>query len=300
MFALTSRQNLILKALTLAGTFLVAAEYSAARADEIVTRDRFSDEIVGHGPDVVFIPGLASSRDTWKAEAARLKDHYRLHLIQVAGFAGEPARANGQGPVLAPTAEAIDAYLVEQHLAPAVVIGHSLGGTMILYLAEHHPADLKKAMVVDSLPFYATLLMGPNATLAQATPVADAIRSGKSKMSDAQRAQMMASMATAPADKATVEGWSKASDPSAVTNALADDLTLDLRPGLAGITTPITLVYPDYTPLGAPKGSTDGMYHGMYATTKSMTFVRADNSLHFIMLDQPAQFDAALDAFLAQ
>jgi len=28
--------------------------------------------------------------------------------------------------------------------------------------------------------------------------------------------------------------------------------------------------------------------------------VRADNSLHFVMLDQQAAFDAALDAFLAE
>jgi pimeloyl-ACP methyl ester carboxylesterase len=141
----------------LAGFFLAGAAILAgsAHADETVVRDRFSDEIVGHGPDLVFIPGLASSRDTWKATAARLKAHYRLHLIQVAGFAGEPARANAQGPVVIPTAEAIDAYLVEQHLAPAIVIGHSLGGTIVLYLAEHHPADLKKALMVDSLPFYA-------------------------------------------------------------------------------------------------------------------------------------------------
>jgi pimeloyl-ACP methyl ester carboxylesterase len=285
-----------------AGLFLAGAAILAgsAHADETVVRDRFRDEIVGNGPDLVFIPGLASSRDTWKATAERLKAHYRLHLIQVAGFAGEPARANGQGPVVVPTAEAIDAYLVEQHLAPAIVIGHSLGGTITLYLAEHHPADLKKALIVDSLPFYSTLMFGPNATVAQVQPVADAIRSGKSKMTDAQRAQMMASMATAPADKAMIEGWSKASDPSTVPNALADDMTLDLRPGLAAITTPITLVYPDYAPLGAPKGTSDAMYHATYAAMKTMTYAPVSNSLHFVMLDQPAQFNAALDAFLAQ
>jgi pimeloyl-ACP methyl ester carboxylesterase len=285
-----------------AGLFLAGAAILAgsAHADETVVRDRFSDQIVGQGPDLVFIPGLASSRDTWKATAERLKAHYRLHLIQVAGFAGEPARANGQGPVVVPTAEAIDAYLVEQHLTPATVIGHSLGGTITLYLAEHHPADLKKALIVDSLPFYSTLMFGPNATVAQVQPVADAIRSGKSKMTDAQRAQMMASIATAPADKAMIEGWSKASDPSTVPNALADDMTLDLRPGLAAITTPITLVYPDYAPLGAPKGTSDAMYHATYAAMKTMTYAPVSNSLHFVMLDQPAQFNAALDAFLAQ
>jgi len=116
-------------------------------------RNRFSDEIVGRGPDLDFIPGLASSRDAWKATAERLKNHCRVHLIQVAGFAGEPARANAQGPVLAPTAEAVDAHLVEQRLSPATVIGHSLGSTMILYLAERHPADLKKTLIVDAVPF---------------------------------------------------------------------------------------------------------------------------------------------------
>ena len=39
----------------------------------LVVRDRFSDEIVGKGKDLVFIPGLASSRDTWKATAERLR-----------------------------------------------------------------------------------------------------------------------------------------------------------------------------------------------------------------------------------
>src|ERR1700753_4343360 len=73
----------------------------------IVTRDRFSDEIVGKGPDLIFIPGLASSRATWKATADRLKASYRLHLIQIAAFAAEPARANAAGEVLVPTAEAI-------------------------------------------------------------------------------------------------------------------------------------------------------------------------------------------------
>src|ERR1700749_5318245 len=113
---------------------LIAPSWAHAADPVTVIRDHFSDQIEGTGPDLIFIPGLASSRDTWKATAERLKAHYRVHLIQVAGFAGEPARGNAGGEVVVPTAEAIDAYLVEQKLTPAVVIGHSLGGTMTLYL----------------------------------------------------------------------------------------------------------------------------------------------------------------------
>jgi pimeloyl-ACP methyl ester carboxylesterase len=270
----------------------------SAPASTIVTRDRFSDEIVGAGPDLIFIPGLASSRDTWKATAHRLKAHYRIHLIQVAGFAGEPSRGNAAGDVLVPTAESIDAYLVEQHLTPAIVIGHSMGGTMTLYLAEHHPDHFKKAMLVDALPFFATL-MNPAATADSMKPMADVMRSGKEKMTPQQSDMMLKSMATAPTDLAMIKAWGAASDRSVVVNATADDLTLDLRPDLGKITTPITLLHPDYSSMGAPPGSTDQMYKAAYAAAPTVKVVEIAQSLHFIMLDQPAKFDAALDTFLA-
>src|SRR4051794_30271112 len=115
-------------AVTLAAAQTLADPNRLFADSKLVVRDRFSDEIVGKGPDVVFIPGLASSRLTWKATAERLRGKHRLHLIQIAGFSGEPARANATGDVLVPTAEAIDAYLVEQKLTPAILVGHSLGG----------------------------------------------------------------------------------------------------------------------------------------------------------------------------
>jgi pimeloyl-ACP methyl ester carboxylesterase len=283
--------------------FLVAAALVApclAHADTTVVRDRFSDQILGEGPDLIFIPGLASSRDTWKATAERLKAHYRVHLIQVAGFAGEPARGNAGGAVVVPTAEAIDAYLVEQHLTPATIVGHSLGGTMTLYLSEHHPEHVNKAMLVDALPFFATLMMGPNATVDAVKPIADQVRGGADKMSDAQRTQMMRSMATAPSDLAAIESWTKASDKGVVANATADDMMLDLRPGLAKLSTPIVLLHPDYTALGSPPGMSDQMYKAAYAAATTVKVVEIAPSLHFIMLDQPAKFDVALDGFLAQ
>jgi len=262
----------------------------------VVTRDRFSDEIVGRGPELILVPGLASSRATWKATADRLRSNYRLHLIQIAGFAGEPVRGNAAGDVLVPTAEALDAYLVEQHLAPATVIGHSLGGTMALYLAEHHGDHLKKVLLVDSLPFYSVLMGGPNATVDSIRPMAERIRASTTRAPNMDR--VIAGMVTSPDNRALVNDWGLASDVSTVNRAVADDMELDLRPGLAAIATPITLLYPDYAPAGAPPGMTDGMYGQAYAAAPHKTLTRIDNSLHFIMFDQPAAFATALDAFL--
>jgi len=52
----------------LLGSLLALALFAPglAKADPmIVERPHFSDEIVGSGPDLVFIPGLASSRTRW-------------------------------------------------------------------------------------------------------------------------------------------------------------------------------------------------------------------------------------------
>jgi pimeloyl-[acyl-carrier protein] methyl ester esterase len=283
--------------LTLAGALITSL--ALAKSSQTIVQDRFSDEIIGQGPDIILIPGLASSRDTWRGQIGPLALHYRIHLIQVAGFAGEPSRSNAAGAVLVPTAEAIDAYLVSQHLTPAILVGHSLGGTMTLYLAEHHPNHIKKALLVDALPFFATAMGNTQATVESMTPIAASIRANSTPDTPERMAQRMTTMAVAQSDKDMISNWSKSSDASVIRNALADDLTLDLRPGLAAISTPLTLTYPDYAPLGSPKGAADAQYRGAYSAVPHMTFVPITDSLHFIMLDQPKQFESALNAFLS-
>ena len=270
---------------------------------KVVVRDRFSDEIVGKGPDLVFIPGLASSRATWKATAERLKGRYRLHLIQIAGFAGEPARANATGDVLVPTAEAIDAYLVQQKLSPATAIGHSLGGTTLLYLAEEHPEHLKKVLIVDALPFFGGL-QDPKATADSVRPMAakmrDALSAATAPVTAASLAPQMKAMSKDAATQLMVAQWGAVSDRGVVGRAMYDDLTLDLRPGLAAIRTPIVLLYPDNVPLGVPAGMMAKVYPAVYASATSVKPTLVANSQHFIMFDQPQAFAQALDAFLAQ
>lgn len=270
---------------------------------KLVVRDRFSDEIVGKGPDLVFIPGLSSSRATWKATAERLRGRRRLHLIQIAGFSGEPARANATGDVLIPTAEAIDAYLVEQKLTPAILIGHSLGGTTVLYLAEKHPEHLKKAMMVDALPFLPQMQGNPAITVEQIQPVAARVRDGMAAGGAGYEAGVksaVAAMVTGAADTQMVVGWGLASDPRVVGRAYYDDFLLDLRPGLAGLRPPLTLLYPDNVPNRAPPGMMEKIYPALYAAAPSVKPVVVADAKHFIMLDQPKAFADALDAFLAQ
>ena len=127
----------------------------------VAAADPVSDRIVvtvqGTGPDVVLIPGLASSSTVWDAIAAHLGGHYRLHLVQVAGFAGAPTKGNAHGPIIQPAIDANDLYIKTNKLCAPKKNVHSNGGMMGMMLAAQHPEDASKVMVVDSLPFFSVL-----------------------------------------------------------------------------------------------------------------------------------------------
>ena len=95
--------------------------------------------VQGSGTDIILIPGFASSYEVWADLASRLRHSHRLHLVQVAGFAGSPAVSSPDGRVVAPTAEAIAEYIRSQRIEAPVIIGHSLGGEVALMVGARHP-----------------------------------------------------------------------------------------------------------------------------------------------------------------
>lgn len=101
---------------------------SATLPADTVNQGRISVQVQGSGTDIILIPGFASSSEVWADLASRLRQNHRLHLVQVAGFAGSPAVSDLDGKVVAPTAEAISDYIRSQHIKAPVIIGHSLGG----------------------------------------------------------------------------------------------------------------------------------------------------------------------------
>lgn len=131
--------------------------------------------VQGSGTDIILIPGFASSYEVWADLASRLRHSHRLHLVQVAGFAGSPAVSSPDGRVVAPTAEAIAEYIRSQRIEAPVIIGHSLGGEVALMVGARHPDQVARLMIVDAMPFY-TLLFDPRATSETATPQAAAMR----------------------------------------------------------------------------------------------------------------------------
>ena len=272
---------------------------------------RFSVIVEGNGPDVILIPGLASPRSVWDGVRGELVRHYRVHLVQIRGF-GEPGGANLSGPVLDPFVEELAAYIAANRLDHPRVVGHSLGGLAALELATRHPGVTGPLMIVDSLPFIG-LLFSPAATVAMVTPQAGMMRDAMlgraaaapqdltTPMPDCSAAIATSAPATVPGMSNTprgnclVDAWGKQADQRVVAQAMYDDFTADIRPDLGKLTVPVTLLYPQ-----GDAGRADALYRGAYAGVGAMTYVPVSDSAHFIMLDQPAVFAAALAAFLAK
>jgi pimeloyl-ACP methyl ester carboxylesterase len=297
-------QWLVAIAFIVAGIALLCApEKSTAQTPKAYVPTRFTVSDLGTvgKPDVVLIPGLASSKAVWDSEAKLLAPNYRLHLVQVDGFAGAPVGGNaGDGAMLPAIVEELHAYIVSAKLHPAV-IGHSLGGLLALMLADKHPEDVSKLVIVDSLPFYG-LVFNADATVDAIKPQADAVKQQMLAMPDDQFATMQPMMVGAMVkDKdgqKLVAASSIASDRKVMVNAMYEDLQTDIRGDMATIKTPTLLLYPYDATMNKDEKAWDALYAGAYKGMANVKIVRVDDSRHFIMYDQPGKMDAAMESFL--
>lgn len=254
----------------------------------------------GKAPDVILIPGLASSRDVYAAEAKLLSPNYRLHRLQVAGFAGEPAGPNASGPILGPVVEQLHRYIVDNKLDHPAVIAHSMGGLIALMLVDAHPQDVGKLLIVDTFPFYG-IVFGPAATVeslrSQAQAIHDSLLGQTAEQFAATAPQFAAQMLASPEGQKLVAAGSVASDRRVFANAMMEDMGTDMRAKISSIKTTIAVLYP-YMAAQGTKETVDALYAGAYAGMPNVHFTRIDDSKHFIMLDQPAAFHVAVLAFL--
>lgn len=279
--------------------FAIAVGIATAIASSAHASTPFEVRVTGSGPDVLLIPGLASSGAVWDDTVKALAPHYRCHVFTLAGFAGVPAQP---GPLLDEADAAIAGYIEQQHLKSPVVVGHSLGGFVAMKLAIDHPADVGKLVIVDSLPALGAVRMD-SLTPQQLHDFAPQMKAQMLAMDPAAYAaaqeKAVAALVTAPADVARVQGWGRQSDRAAVIDAMSAMLGEDLRPRVAAIKVPTLVMgswiaYKDVSTMEAARA----VYERQYQPLAGVRIAMAPTARHFIMLDDPAWFDATLEAFI--
>lgn len=266
--------------------------------------DRITVTTMGSGPDVILVPGLASSAaDVWAGTVAAVPG-YRYHLVQVHGFAGVPAGGNGDGgPVVAPLADEVGRYIREARLEEPAFIGHSLGGAVGLALAVRQPTPLSRLMVVDMVPWMGTFF-GPPGTVTPETagPIAERTRTAWETPGDEPWRRRITSSVNSMIQterlrpRAIEQGL--ASDRGVAARVMRDMVLQDLRADLARVAIPIRVLYVQGPHLPLDAAQADAVFRTAYAAAPRVTLQRIPDAYHFIMLDQPERFADEVRAFL--
>ncbi|MDP5138469.1 alpha/beta hydrolase [Rheinheimera baltica] len=261
----------------------------------------FEVKVVGEGPAVILIPGLASSGEVWQSTVEALKADYQLHIFTLAGFAGVkpiPMQSWGEG-YLALQHQAILRYISEQQLDKPVIIGHSLGGYLALALAANAPEHISAAINVDGLPALGAML---GQSSSQSTAGA-----GDSKPQLQRGGFDPVAMAKSMANN---EQWQQRivadmyrSDGQTSGRVFGELMRADLRPQLASLRVPVLTL--GALQHGAPYSTPEQVqknYESQLANAPAAfhSFAFAHDSKHFIMADAPEWLNQHIQQFLSK
>jgi pimeloyl-ACP methyl ester carboxylesterase len=102
----------------------------------------------GDGPPLVLIHGLAGAHVNWMAVAPKLAESYRVLAPDLVGFGRTPLA--GRESTVETNLDVVTRFVEEAAGAPALVVGHSMGGLLTLMLAASRPDLVAAAVAVSS------------------------------------------------------------------------------------------------------------------------------------------------------
>lgn len=103
----------------------------------------------GRGPSaIVLIHGWTCDHTLWNAQAAALRTRYRVLALDLPGHGrSDPAPDYS----MARFARAVHAVLVKERVRQAVLMGHSMGGAVMLEYARLYPDSVLAIVAVDAV-----------------------------------------------------------------------------------------------------------------------------------------------------
>jgi pimeloyl-ACP methyl ester carboxylesterase len=260
----------------------------------------FDVKVVGAGPAILLIPGVASSGDVWQSTVEALQADYELHILTLAGFAGVkpiPMQHWGEG-YLAIQEQAILAYIKDNKLDKPIVIGHSLGGYLALALAANTPEHISGAINVDGLPALGALFAEMRSSQNEGTTNNNAEQQQMAAFDPVSIAKTMTSD-TLWQQRIVTDMYR--SDGMTSGRVMGELMQADLRPKLRHIEVPVLTL--GALQNGAPYSTPEQVkisFESQLASapTEYHRFAFTHNSKHFIMADAPNWLNQEILQFL--
>ena len=258
----------------------------------------FEVKVIGKGNPIILIPGYSCSGEVWNETVEHLKNTYQLHVLTIAGFGTAPPIPDEE--ILRTVRNQIIQYVKNKKLQKPMLIGHSLGAFMTLWLHSTEPNLFGKSVCVDGVPFISAIYN----PLATAESLKNDPQFNKAMVVENYKkiphegyidniTKAMVYQVEDTIRARQIATWNFQSDRRTLGSTIIEMSTTDLRSELPKIKQNFLVLASIF---GTRENSTRD-YGEQYALLKTKTIVVA-NSKHFIMYDQPEWFYDQIDAFL--
>ena len=258
----------------------------------------FEVKVFGKGQPIILIPGYSCSGAVWDETVNHLKNKYELHVLTLAGFAGISPITDEL--ILNTVKNQIIDYVKDKKMRKPILIGHSLGAFMTLWLHSTEPNLFGKSICVDGLPFISAINnSGATSESIKNNPQMDkqtTIKNFIALPNEGYVKNMTRAMLYQVNDSIRAKQialWSYKSDRKTLGSTIIEMSQTDLREEIAKINAPILIL----ASLFGTKEASEKEYNLQYALLKNK-IIKVANSKHFIMYDVPEWFYAEMDTFL--
>jgi len=235
-------------------------------------------------PTLILVHGWALDHRLWDGQVARLSARHRVVTLDLAGH-GASGRQRARWTM---AAFGDDVKAVVEAVGPkeVILIGHSMGGPVVLEAARRMRDRVKGLVLVDTL-LDAEQHMPPEQVDAMVRQLEADYQPAVTRLS----IEYLFAPSTPPAVRERVLGHATAMPPEISIALIRENAAYDPRPALREIEAPIRAVSADKFP-------TNLEANRRYMPGYEAAIVTGTG--HYPMLEDPARFDAALDQALAQ
>ncbi|MFL0162683.1 alpha/beta fold hydrolase [Aquirufa salirivi] len=103
------------------------------------------------GPAIIILHGIFGSSDNWLGIAKVLSDKFQVYLVDQRNHGQSPWSDEFDYQVMS---EDLLEFIQEHALNKPIIMGHSMGGKVVMQFALNHPDLAQKMVVVDIAPKY--------------------------------------------------------------------------------------------------------------------------------------------------
>ena len=242
-------------------------------------------EVQGQGePAVVLVHGWALDRHLWDEQVPRLARRHRVAALDLPGH----GRSGRERTAWTMEAFGRDVKAVVDALGAAqvVLVGHSMGGMVVLEAARLFPDRLRGVVLVDTV-----LDVEQRTPPEQVEAMAGRLEADYPGTTTHMANEYLFTAATPPAVRERVLRHALAIPVETSVSLLRESWTYDPRPALRDIKVPVRAVSADKFPTN------------LEANRRHMPGYEAtilEGTAHYLMLEKPEPFGAALEKAIGQ